>query len=357
MNTKTLNIILISLLAILHQSCEKVKEEGNLIPTSGLKGIFCINEGAFMSGNGSVSFYPENGDPAISDVFGSANGFPIGDLPQSMCIYDERAYICVNNSQKVEVVSMSDFKRSAVLYGINSPRYFVPLGDGTGVVSDWYTNQVYRIQLSGMQIIDSVLCGNGPEQMLVSNGKLFVCNSGGFGNDSSISIINIAGFQPGGTIATGVNPSFIKEDNQGNLIVLCRGSLGDDYAPSPDDPGGMLMLIQPSNNTVLNSLSFAYDEHPLQLQLDASKSNIYYLMGNYFYTGKIYKRSSSDFTGQGTILTGREFYSLGVSPADGSIYAGNYAFSANTYVVRFSNDGTLLDSLECGIGPGNFVFN
>ncbi|MFN5355770.1 MAG: YncE family protein [Bacteroidota bacterium] len=349
-----LSIVLSQFLLI---SCEKEPDRSNDSVPPSLKGVFCINEGAFLASNGGVTFWPSDGSAGVVDLFSTANGFPAGDVLQSMRIHNGRAYLCVNNSQKIEVVSMADFKRLGTISGIAGPRYFLGLNDSLGVVSDWVSNQVYLIHLNSFAPIDSLACGTGPDQMALVNNLLFVCNSGGFGEDSSITIINTNSFSVQATIQTPVNPASIKTTTNGDLLVLCKGSLGDDFTPSPDDPGGAILRINPTSLSVTDSIQYNWDQHPLQLQLSQDNTTAYFLMGTGAYTGKIVKQSATDFNQAHQELSNREFYSLGLETDGTRLYAGKASFSANTHTLRYTTQGSIIDSLPCGIAPNGFVFN
>lgn len=344
-----------SLLGFVLTSCEKEKKYENTPVDPGLKGVFCLNEGAFQAGNAEVSYYPSSGSAAVRNLYFEANALPLGDVLQSMTLHAGKGYLCVNNSQKIEVVDTETFKRTGTISGISSPRYLLVIDSTHAVVSDWYSDQLFKVNLTTLSVEDSTFCGSGPEQMVLSNGKIFVCNSGGFITDSTISVIDAVSFQVVSTIATGVNPAFITEDSNGKILVLCRGSLGDDYTPTPDDAGGKLLRIDPVTQQVEAAYDFAYDEHPLHLQLSANR--IFFLSGSWYYTGKIQWIDAQDWSQGPTTLVEREFYSLGIHPQTKNIYGGKASFSSNTHVVRFNSNGSLIDSLPAGIAPTGFVFN
>jgi len=337
-------------------SCEKDKDQVNSNPPVNLNGVFVVNEGAFMSGNASISFFSYDSSYSTLDLFETANGFPIGDLLQSMRIHNNKAYLCVNNSQKVEVISMTNFTKTATIKGINSPRFFVAEGN-FGYVSDWDKNQVYKISLSSNTIVDSVSCNNGPEEMVIANNQLFICNGGGFGDDSTVTVVDLSTFNVNTTLATGVNPSSIRLDNNGKVWVLCRGSLGPDYQPTPDDPGGKLMRINPASLTTEWFADFNYDQHPLKLNTNGNGSTLYFLLGNGGYTGTVYKMDVNSTMLPSMPFINHEFYALGIHPTDESVYGGRSSFSSNSYMLYFNAAGTLIDSSMVGIGPSSFVFN
>lgn len=353
---KAIQLLSLALAAFIVTSCEKEKENESTPLPSNLHGVFIVNEGAFGQGNASISFASSDSSYYNADIFNAANGYPVGDLLQSMTIHNSVGYLCVNNSQRVEVVSMSDFKKKATISGINSPRFMVGKNND-GYISDWSTNSVFKINLLNNTITGSVPCGSGPEQMLVSGNKLFVCNGGGFGEDSTITVIDLSTFSVTGTITTDINPSSIKADKDGNIWVLCRGSLGSDYTPTPDDAPGSIVQLNPNNNTILKSITLNWDQHPVQLNVNGNGDRIYFLVGSGTYTGSVYTMSINDNTFPASPLINREFYSLGIHPSSSIIYAGKSSFSANTHYLRYTMSGTFIDSTLTGIGPNSFVFN
>lgn len=344
------------LVLIFFASCEKEKDQNVTPLPDNLNGVFVINEGAFLAGNASVSFYSSDSAFSLSDIFQAANGFPVGDVLQSMTIFNNKGYLCVNNSQKIEIVSMNDFKKTGTITGINSPRFFYGVNNSRGLVSDWSSNKVFLVNLNTLMITDSISCGQGPEQMLIVNNKLFICNSGGFTDDSTVTVADVNTMNVIAEITCGVNPASLCQDVNGKVWVLCRGSLGSDFTPTPDDAGGKLLRIDPATLTTEVMLPFAFDEHPLKLTMNQSKDTLYFLSGNSTYTGEVYRISINDMVLPTLPFIAQESYALGIHP-EGTIYTAKASFSANSHMFRYTHNGTLIDSAEVGIGPNGFVFN
>ena len=114
------------ILLLLISSCDKPKSLGKEDHFLS-EGILISNEGNFQWGNASVSFYDEEKDTLLQDVFQSVNQRPLGDVLQSIYLDDKYAYLVVNNSGKIEVVEKHSFDLQHTISGFMSPRYFADL--------------------------------------------------------------------------------------------------------------------------------------------------------------------------------------------------------------------------------------
>src|SRR5690554_6465371 len=68
------------------------------------RAVFIVCEGNFMYGNASLSYYSPLQKKIENTIFIRANGIPLGDVAQSLTIYDKTAWIIVNNSGKVYAI-------------------------------------------------------------------------------------------------------------------------------------------------------------------------------------------------------------------------------------------------------------
>lgn len=351
---KKLNLLLAACMLFI-LSCEK--EKTTIVPAPDtLSGIFIVNEGTFNQGNGEIAFISTDSSYVNDHLYATLNNNqPLGDVINSMTIYNGYGFIAANNSQKVVVVSMTNFKKSTVI-NINSPRYCTGVtGNSKVYVSDWSDNTVKVVDIRSMNVKKSIPAGNGPEQMCIAEHRLFVTNVGGLVNDSTVTVIDVSKDSVIATITTGVNPNSICRDQTGKVWVLCGGSLGPDYIPSGDDIAGQLLQIDPLTLTITKTFTFGQQEHPIKMQFDPS-GRLVWLMSSSSYNGEVYTFLVTDVVLPSTPLIAKTFYGIGID-LNSRIYCGSGDFTSAGYAVRYTPSGTLIDSIKVGIAPNSFVFN
>jgi YVTN family beta-propeller protein len=340
--------------------CKKKDDDNDPInPPVKDDAVYIINEGPFgASGTGTIDFYSPDADSSSNDIFGYVNVFPLGNVVQSMTIFGEKGYICVNNSQKMVVVNMADFVDFGTTNGLMGPRFFLGVNSTKGYVSDWFSDKVKVIDLTTLAVIDSIPTGAGPEQMILENGKVFVTNVGGWGNDSTVTVIDANTNAVITTIEVGLNPNSIKKDADGKLWVLCGGTVGPDFqGGTADDRAGSLVRINPATMAVDKSLPMASADHPVKLAVNGDGSYLYYLKGTDGYNGKVYKMKNTDVALPAAPIVNKEFYGLGINPVSGDIYGGFAPdFTQNGTMYRFNNLGLPLSTKTTGIAPNGFAF-
>jgi YVTN family beta-propeller protein len=349
--------ILCSLSITTLTSCEK-GSDGNGAPGFGSRGTYVVNEGAFGNSNASISFLHSSSNELSNDHFLGANSFPLGDVAQSMYIHDDRGYIVVNNSQKVEVIQRSNCTSVATITGFSGPRYFIAKGP-KGYVSDWFDNDIKIIDLGSNSVTGTIPAGTGPEQMALFDAFLFVTNVGGWGSDSTLTVIDTDSDSVITTITVGLNPNSLAMANDGMLYVLCGGSVGPDFTGgTADDIAGSLWQIDPVQLIVINQHTLQQSDHPSKLTYDQINDRMYMLLGVDGYNGKINRFTPGSLPVNMTSIDNRSFYGLAVDPSGNVIYGGMApGFTQRGYVFRFDQSGSLIDSLKAGVAPNGFAFS
>ncbi|HKR06052.1 MAG TPA: YncE family protein [Bacteroidia bacterium] len=355
--------MLLLAMAYVITGCKKDKEQIAPPPhdfSSGLNDIiFIINEGNFGSGDGSVTFFRKSTHEVVQDIFKLINSRPLGDVVQSMTLSGDNGYIVVNNSHTVEVVNKNNFLSLGTINGFAGPRFLLPISSSKAYVSDWFDNNIKVVDLNSLAITGNIPTGNGPEQMALINNKVFVVNIGGYGIDSTVTVIDANMNTVITTIQTSLNPNSVVIDANGKIWVLCNGWYGGDFqGGTSDDVAGALIEINPETYSIEKTLMMGQFDHPFRLTINKDKNVLYYLMGVSGFDGSIYKFHINSSALPSTPLVVKNFYGLGIDPANQDLY-GAYSpvFGQSGYMFRYANNGTFKDSTKVGIGPNGFVFN
>ena len=236
MNKMTKKISLFILVCISIISCKKEDTNDTTTGTFTESGsAIVVNEGNFGSSNGSVSFVDRNG-LVTNYIYENANaGINIGDVVQSYTRIGNKGIICVNNSFKIEIVDARTFKHLATIVDSSATqntgylRYALGISDTKAYVTNGnFAGEVEVIDLTTNTIMKSISIGKGPEQLVIVNNNVYVCNSGGFDVDSTVSIIDATTDAVTATVNVGDIPTKIVRDAQNNVWVLCAGQ--SDYS-------------------------------------------------------------------------------------------------------------------------------
>jgi YVTN family beta-propeller protein len=352
MNSMKFHYALAIGLLVLVASCKKEEEEQTATEVDYTHGIFISNEGSFNGNNASITYF----DPALkqtNDVYKVANALGLGDVLQSFTIIGDRGYAIVNNSQKVEVVEMKTMKRIATITGVDYPRHLIDAGNGKAYLTNGsMAGEVKMIDLSTHTIVGSIPVGMGPEKMYKSGNKVFVCNSGGWSIDNTISVIDINTSSVVSTITVGDRPGDMALDNSGNLWALCTGeTLYDENWAVVGNTAAMLYQIDPATNQVINSMEVGVlGDHPREFAMSADGTDLL-LVNN-----GLQKMNMN--TEAWTTLVSGSFNSVDVNAADGDIWCtGISNFVDPSVLYHYNSSGFLENQFTVGIGANGVDFN
>ena len=340
------NILLaITALSLILASCHK-SQPVNLVTGPVASGVYVLNQGLFNANNSTLSFYDNTSQNVTTDVFTAANGRGLGDTGNDVEIYGSKMYIVVNVSSTIEVVDSRNAKsikqiklfngatarqpRDIAFYKNNA---FVTSYDGTVTVIDTVTLTVSQF----------ITVGRNPEQLAVSNGKLYVANSGGLSYpnfDKTVSVIDLTSLTVIKTLTVIVNPQGVVADTHGNVYVLSAG----DYGATPSG----LTIIDNVADVVKKTTNF--DGSNMTIQGD----NLYFTTSAnkvIIYNAVSQSITNTNFISDGTVVTTP--YSLAADGVTGEVYvtdAKNY--TANGTLFVFDKTGKKEYSTIVGVNPG-----
>ncbi len=335
-------------------SCKKKNEESVIVvgdPDTGfLHGAFVVNEGSFLNNNASIS-YIGSADEISNDIYLQSNGFELGDVLQSFTVINEQGYAVLNNSQRVEVMDMKTMRYQASISGLDYPRYLLNVGNGTAYITNGsISGDVKVINLNDRSIVTSIAVGNGPEKMIILGNYVYVCNSGGWDLDSTISVIDISTNLVSSVITVGDRPMDITSDHNGNIWVICSGNeswmTGGETAPSCYKISGV-------TNQVVDSVVFALGGiKPKNVAISPAGTTLYLDIDGV-------STIDVDANPNNTInFTSANVGSLDVNPTNGDLWISSVSdFTTPSTVKQYSSSGVLKNTFLAGIGTNGVVFN
>jgi len=339
-------IILFCVLTSLFLSCRKDKPEEipQPLPSTGVNGVYIINEGNFQFGNAQISYYDPARSTSIQDLFQPANNRPLGDVCQSMYLFNGKAYIVVNNSGKIEVADEKTLVSSATISGFTSPRYFLPVSNSKAYVTDFHSNTISIVDLVSNTITGTIPCKGWTEELVLAYGKAFVTNE----LSDKVYVINTVTDQITDSITVGYASNSIAEDKNGKLWVLCGGSRSNAIRAS-------LHRINPVTNTVEHSVQFPdINDSPWRLNMNATNDTLYFLNKGVF---RMPVGNNSLPVTPFISQNGNNFYGLGIDTESGIIYVADAIdYTQRGVVYCYSANGVLINTFLVGIVPGNFCF-
>ena len=192
--------------------------------------FYFLSSGKFRSNNASLYAYDFEKKEIIPDYFKAQNGRGLGDTAQDMIVYGNKMYIAMYGESTIEVTdlfakSIKQIKMEGQPRGLAS--------DGGKVYISSYDGYVARLDTASLEIDAKEKVGRNPEQLTVSNHKLYVANSGGMdsnteiGYDKTVSVVDLVTFKEEKKIDVVVNPVSITADEQGYVYVISMGNYGD----------------------------------------------------------------------------------------------------------------------------------
>ena len=343
---KTMKNLVFAIIAITVVSCSN---NDDLIPIVEEydNGLFVTCEGNFMSSNGSLSFIAEDGS-IENGIFQEVNGFPLGDVVQSMSVIDTLAYIVVNNSGKVVVSDAGTMEFVANIEGVGSPRYIAQAGEGKAYITD-SNGHVHVLDLNTNEITESIAVGFAPEQIVTVENFAFVANAG-WGSGNTISVIDVASNQVVETVTVADNPTNLAVDGGFVWVLSVGNTIYDDEWNVIGHTAGALTAINAKTFTVEKTFDFVEGEHPSGLTIDAGEL--------YFKNGaSIYKQSVDAAELDASEFVSGSYYGQIIIYKDHFYAADAVDFEQSGWVYQYTTNGELIDSYHVGIIPGNFGFS
>jgi len=355
---KVFNVLSVVFLCSFFMACNP-EEEPELVNYASEKGVFICNEGNFTYGNASLSFFDPEKKEIENYVFYKANGFPVGDVCQSMCIIDSIGFLIINNSGKILVFDIHTFKHKATIGGLSSPRYMVRVSDSLAYVTDLYSPFISIINVNSFKKTGEIKVGRSTEG-IVKKGDFVYVSSWSFQN--KVYKINCVSKQVVDSLTVTKQPNNLVIDKNNKLWVISDGGF-------QGIPGGQEMAAL----TRIEIESFEIEQvypfqdiklSPSRLVANKNGDTLFFIVGGWnaqtIQNGGVFAMDigASQLPSQPFIKQeGHLFYGLGIDPSSSVVYVSDAIdYQQQGWVFRYSAKAEKLDSFKADISPGFFCF-
>ena len=237
------------------------EDTGGKTAKSEIVGMYLLNEGNMGSNKCTLDYLDLSGNTETvhyyRNIYAERNPSTVkelGDVGNDLKIHDNKLWMVINCSNKVEVATADSCRRLAKI-DIPNCRY-IAFDDNYAYVSSYVgpvqisTNtqlgRVYKIDTRTYQKVDSIEVGYQPEELCIVGNKLYVANSGGYRvpqYDHTISIIDLSAFKEEKKIDVADNLHRCRADHYNQLWVSSRGTYNGTPAKlfwlEPDKQGEM----------------------------------------------------------------------------------------------------------------------
>lgn len=305
--------------------------------------VLVLNEGNYTYGNASITMYDGNMDTTRQNLFQSVNDILLGDVVQSMAFKSGRGFIVVNNSGKIEVVTMNDFRSLATITGLTSPRYMLPLWDDRAYVTDLYAEKIAIIDLVSFSITGYLDMPGWTEQLQQVEDYVYIANY----DSSRVEVVDWRKDSIVARIPVAGHPVAVATRWDSLVYVSTEKDLNGD---------GTATITSINTNTWQPTVlkTFSGSGNASGMVMDVERNKLYYINGS-----QVVQASLSPFS-ETTLLTrpGTNWYALKANWTGEELYITDARdYNQNGQVLRLNiATQTLIDSFEAGVIPGNVYF-
>jgi len=198
--------------------------------------LYILNEGNMGSNKAQIDLMNLATGVYTRNYYGGQNpnvAKELGDVGNDIQVYGSRMYAVINCSHKVEVMDLHCRRIGQVdlpncrSLAFDGGRMYVSAYVGSVADPD-LLGSVYEVDTATLQVLREVKVGHQPDELLVQDGLLYVCNSGGYLStyDSTLSVVDIRTMTELRQVTVGINPQRIVQDVDGRLWVACQGNRG-----------------------------------------------------------------------------------------------------------------------------------
>ena len=318
------------------------------------RGLFVVNEGNFQYGNASLSYYAPATERVENEVFFRANGMKLGDVAQSMCVYDNKGWIVVNNSHVVFAIDLETFREAGRIENLTSPRYIHFVSREKAYVTQLWDNRIFvvnprRFAITGYIDVPGMTMETGSTEQMVETGGYVYCNCWSYQN--RILKIDPTTDEVVDQLVTGIQPKALAVDSKGRIWTVTDGG----YEGSPYGyEAPKLCRINAATFTIDKEFELRPGDVAGELQTDGTGERLLWINDDVWAMD-----TDADQLPSRPLIESRgtKYYGLTVDPTNGDVYVADAIdYQQQGMVRRYGADGTLKDEFYAGVSPSAFCW-
>lgn len=318
--------------------------------------LFITNEGNFQYGNASLSYYDTETRKVENDVFFRSNGRKLGDVAQSMTLYDGKAYVVVNNSGVVFVIDPHTLEILGGIKNLTSPRYVHFVNKAKAYITDLGTTHITIFNPETLQKTGTIdTKGHKSTEQMVQYGKYVFTNCWSY--DNKILVIDTEIDQVVDEITVGTQPTSLVIDKYNTIWTITDGG----YEGSPygyEEPA--LYKIDAATRTATRFYTFKKGKRASEVTLNGERDTLYFICEDIWCMdvtdSYVPVHPFLKSPGKNNI-----FYGLTVDPYTSEVYVADAIdYQQQGAIYRFAPQNAQavpVDTFKVGIIPGAFCFN
>ena len=338
-------------------SCEPVDQGGDEAPVVSTPDVFILCEGSYQANNADITAYKSDSMQCTGEYYLKQNRQYLGDTGRDILYHDGYLYVSVYGSSYVAKLNLDgeELRRYSFSAEEGQPRYLTAEGDYLYVTL--YSGRVAKMRASDLNVVDYAPVGMNPEDIVVYRDQLLVANSG-WGNDNTLTVIDMAAFKPVTTITVEWNPQqFVLAGD--SIYLLAKGQYDENW--NCDYPVQSIDVDKCTARTVAYA-AFAVAYGDTLYMCHSVTDWTTYETTNTFFTYDVKSGvvgAESFLQGDTEEVTSNNVYMMEVNPKNGEIYIGltGNKFVSSGMVYRYGIDGELIHSFDVqGANPNQAAF-
>ncbi|MFC7347798.1 YncE family protein [Chryseobacterium zhengzhouense] len=313
-------------------------------------GLFITNEGKYGTPNADVSFVSRDLSVMQNDIYKAKNNNEnLGDVLQTMVFNGDKAYLLLNNSNKIVIVDRTTFRKTGEITAqLNTPRYMAIANGNLYVSNDLYGGakfvNVYKLADNSFVKKIDFASTSTVENVVEAGGNIFVQNATvGFGN--TITKINTTSNTIDGAAIAVPNGNINKTISYNNNVYVIAAGTTDSYIHQISATGSVV------KTTTLTGIA-----NGTNLQIDG---------GRFYFSSKnkVYSMDMNATTAPTspiiTAVDGGDYFTLyGFNVIEGRIFTVDVkGFTEASEITVYTTAGTQISKFKTGIGANGVYKN